>query len=115
MLERAVEQRPSDGAIIDSLGWLLLREGDTAGAVKRLEKATELESVDPTINEHLGDAYWAAGRRLEAGFQWRRSLNFGPDPDDVPKIQAKLRESEKALGYQVTAPSASGQTNKIIQ
>ena len=31
MIERAVEQRPNDGAIIDSLGWVMLRQGDTAG------------------------------------------------------------------------------------
>ncbi len=27
--------------------------------------------ADPAINEHLGDAYWAAGRRSEARFLWK--------------------------------------------
>ena len=43
MIERAVEQRPNDGAFIDSLGWTLLRQGDTAGALKNLERAVELQ------------------------------------------------------------------------
>jgi len=98
MLERAVEQRPNDGAIIDSLGWVVLRQGDQAGALKLLEHAVELDSTDSTVNGHLGDAYWAAGRKLEAQFQWRRALTLTPEPEDVPKLQAKLLESEAALG-----------------
>jgi len=98
MIERAVEQRPNDGAIIDSLGWVMLRQGDTAGAVKSLERAVELMPEDATLNGHLGDAYWAAGRRQEALYQWRRALNLNPEPEDVPKLEAKLQQSEQALG-----------------
>lgn len=92
MLERAASQRPTDGAIIDSLGWVIFRQGDVAGAVSKLERAIELDAADPTINSHLGDAYWAAGRRLEAQFQWRRALALNPEPDDVGKLEAKLRD-----------------------
>jgi Flp pilus assembly protein TadD len=98
MLERAVEQRPNDGAILDSLGWLVLRQGDKPMALKILEHAVELDSTDATVNGHLGDAYWAAGRKLEAQFQWRRALTLAPEPEDVPKLKAKLLESEVALG-----------------
>jgi tetratricopeptide (TPR) repeat protein len=98
MIEEALQKRPNDGAIIDSLGWIALRQGHTAEAVGLLERATELDPSDPTINFHLGDAYWAAGRKLLAQFQWRRALTLNPDADDVPKLQAKLRESERALG-----------------
>ncbi|HET9020154.1 MAG TPA: tetratricopeptide repeat protein, partial [Acetobacteraceae bacterium] len=66
MIERAAQQRPNDGAVVDSLGWISLREGHTAQAVRDLEKAVELQPEDPTINGHLGDAYWATGRKLEA-------------------------------------------------
>jgi tetratricopeptide (TPR) repeat protein len=98
MIERAVELRPNDGAIIDSLGWVVFRQGDTAASVKLLERAVELTPSDWTVNLHLGDAYWAVGRKLEAQFQWRRALTLDPDPEDVPKLQSKLRESELALG-----------------
>ena len=108
MLERAVEQRPNDGAIIDSLGWVVLRQGDVPGAVKYLERAVELEPEDASINAHLGDAYLAAGRRLEAQFQWRRSLNLNPDPDDLVKLQEKLRDdhagADRAIRAQIVVP-----------
>ena len=66
MIQKAAERRPNDGAITDSLGWVMLREGKVGDAVQLLERAVELEPEDPTINGHLGDAYSAAGRMLEA-------------------------------------------------
>jgi tetratricopeptide (TPR) repeat protein len=94
MLERAAQQEPNDGAITDSLGWVLLRQGDTADAVHTLEHATELEPEDSSINGHLGDAYAAAGRLREAGFQWRRALSLNPSPDDAAVLRRKLAEIE---------------------
>jgi tetratricopeptide (TPR) repeat protein len=90
MIERAVEQRPNDGSIVDSLGWVLLRQGDTASAVRFLERAVELQPEDSTVNGHLGDAYMAVGRRREAEVQWRRALILNPDPQDVSILQGKL-------------------------
>jgi tetratricopeptide (TPR) repeat protein len=91
MLEQAYALRPNDGFIVDSMGWILLRLGQVTQAVDKLELAVELEPQDPTINDHLGDAYWHAGRFVEARFQWRRALSLKPDPESVPKIEAKLK------------------------
>ena len=74
----------------------MLRQGHTADAVKALERAVELEPEDPQINGHLGDAYWAAGRRLEATYQWRRALTFNPEPADAAKLEAKLQSGHAA-------------------
>lgn len=93
MIERAVVLRPNDGEIIDSLGWVLFRQGDVRGATKYLEHAVEIMPEDATINGHLGDIYWAGGRKREAGFQWRRALTLKPDPDEIPVFQAKLRDA----------------------
>lgn len=109
MIQKAVEARPNDGSIIDSLGWIELKQGHTASAVQSLERAAELDSQDSTINGHLGDAYWAAGRKLEAEYQWRRALALNPDPDDVPKIEAKLRDAG------VTVPKAPATVAKSLQ
>ena len=90
LIERAVEQRPNDGDIVDSFGWVLLQGGDKAGAVQVLERAVELAPEDATINAHLGDAYQAAGRMREAAVQWRRALILHPGPQDTARLQAKL-------------------------
>jgi tetratricopeptide (TPR) repeat protein len=90
MIKRAVEQRPDDGYIVDSLGWAYFRIGNYEEAAKNLEKAVELRPEDPTINDHLGDAYWRVGRTLEAKFQWAHARDLKPEPEDLPKIEAKL-------------------------
>src|SRR5659263_491895 len=92
MIKRAVQQRPDDGYIVDSLGWGYFRIGNYEEAVKNLERAIELKPEDPTINDHLGDGYWRIGRILEAKFQWAHARDLKPDPEDVPKIEAKLRD-----------------------
>jgi tetratricopeptide (TPR) repeat protein len=90
MIQRAAEAKPNDGSITDSLGWIMLRQGQVADSVRTLERAVELDSEDATINGHLGDAYWAAGRKIEAQYQWRRALTLNPPPDDAAKLEAKL-------------------------
>ena len=91
MIRRAVEQRADDGYIVDSLGWAYYRLGDYENAVKHLEHAVELKPEDPTINDHLGDAYWRIGRRLEAQFQWTHARDLKPEPEELVKIEAKLK------------------------
>jgi tetratricopeptide (TPR) repeat protein len=90
MIKRAVEQRPDDGYIVDSLGWAYYRIGNYEDAVKNLERAIDLKPEDPTINDHLGDAYWRIGRTLEAKFQWAHARDLKPEPEELPKIEAKL-------------------------
>ena len=92
MIERAVEQRPRDGYIVDSLGWAYYRLGDYESAVRYLERAVELRPDDPVINDHLGDAYWMVGRRLEAKFQWSHARDLDPDPEILKLIEAKLKD-----------------------
>jgi pentatricopeptide repeat protein len=91
MIQRAAAHRPNDGAIADSLGWVLFRQGNVTEATKMLERAVGLEPVDPTITEHLGDAYWATGRKIEAQYQWRRALTLNPTAADAAKLEAKIR------------------------
>ena len=90
MIKRAVDQRPDDGYIVDSLGWAFYRIGNFEEAVKNLERAIDLKPEDPTINDHLGDAYWRVGRTLEAKFQWAHARDLKPEPDELPKIEAKI-------------------------
>ncbi|MBT8460704.1 MAG: tetratricopeptide repeat protein [Boseongicola sp.] len=95
LIERAVEQRPDSGYIVDSLGWGLYRLGRYEEAVEHMERAVELLPVDPIVNDHLGDVYWAVGRAREAEFQWHRALSFiteDTDPNDVDaeRVRRKL-------------------------
>ena len=61
---------------------MLYRLGRYAEAVAHMEHAVELMPVDPVVNDHLGDVFWAVGRYREAEFQWKRAVSF-IDPEDT--------------------------------
>ena len=107
MIKRAVDQRPDDGYIVDSLGWAYFRIGNFDEAVKTLERAIDLKPEDPTINDHLGDAYWRVGRTLEAKFQWAHARDLKPEPEDLPKIEAKIEN-----GLPDAEPAAAASVEK---
>jgi tetratricopeptide (TPR) repeat protein len=92
MLERAVQEAPRAGHIVDSLGWALFKLGQFDRAIDHLERAAALLPGDPTINDHLGDAYWAADRKLEARFQWTRAAQLATEPEAKAAIERKLAE-----------------------
>ena len=102
MIEQALQAVPNDGAIIDSLGYVMLQQGQAQAAVSTLTKAVKLEPDDPEINAHLGDAYAAAGDHLQAVFQWRRALQLGADKGLASDLLAKLQIRQTA-----SAPAAS--------
>lgn len=109
LIERAVEQRPDAGHIIDSLGWGLYRLGRYAEAVPHMEEAAERLPIDPVVNDHLGDVYWAVGRHREAEFQWHRALSFITDETDQgdvdpDRIRRKLEVGLDAVLAEEGAP-----------
>ena len=110
MIRHAVEQRPDDGYIVDSLGWANYRVGNYDEAVKDLERAVELKPDDPTINDHLGDAYWRVGRVLEAHFQWSHAKDLNPEPEDLPKIEQKLKDG---LPDDTSSAADAAKTKKV--
>jgi tetratricopeptide (TPR) repeat protein len=102
MIKRAVEQKPNDAYIVDSMGWVLYRMGRYDEAVEQLELSASLKPYNSVINDHLGDAYWKVGRRLEAKYMWQRAVDYipdnkanGMDADDDEQAQAAKRAAEK--------------------
>jgi len=90
LIEQASALRPRDAAISDSLAWVYYRDGDYSRAIPLLERAVQLEPGEPTINEHLGDAYWQVGRRLEARYAWRAALVTAEGTDVIDRLKAKI-------------------------
>ena len=110
MIERAVEARPDNGNIVDSLGWALFVLGRVEEAVAPMERAVELSPMDPIINDHLGDVYWSVGRYLEAQFQWNRALSLDPEPDLAADIRLKLEGGLDAVAGRDEAAAAEVST-----
>jgi tetratricopeptide (TPR) repeat protein len=111
LIERAVAIAPDSGHIVDSLAWGLFLLGRYDDAVEPMERASLLMPLDPIVTDHLGDVYWAVGRRTEARFQWRRALSFEPEDDLAARIRRKLDVGLDAVLEAEGAPplSARGQ------
>ncbi|CAN5270016.1 tetratricopeptide repeat protein [soil metagenome] len=69
-LTMAGQMKPDSAAIMDSMGWANFRLGANDQAIAELERAVALDNAEPEIGEHLGDAYWRGGRRIEARYSW---------------------------------------------
>ncbi|MEP6967117.1 MAG: tetratricopeptide repeat protein [Pseudomonadota bacterium] len=106
MVKKAVDLNPRSGAMLDSLGWGYYRLGDYKTAVEKLEAAVVLEAADPDVNNHLGDAYWRAGRRVEAQFQWHRVLTLSPTAKLRAEAEDKLQRGlDRSLSPAIVAGS----------
>jgi tetratricopeptide (TPR) repeat protein len=92
MLQRAVSLDPNDGALLDSLGYVDLHLHRTREAMAELTKAVELDPDDAEVNAHLGDAFWQAGQKLQADYQWQRALTLQPDAKLQASLKAKLHK-----------------------
>jgi tetratricopeptide (TPR) repeat protein len=91
LVEKALELAPEDYFIIDSLGWVLYREGDLKGAARELRRAYA-GRPDAEIGAHLGEVLWALGERDEARRIWDESLKAGPDNETLQKTIKRLRK-----------------------
>ena len=88
-IKRAHELRSDSPAITDSLGWAYFITGEHERAVTYLESALEGQPQDPTINEHLGDAYWKVGRQYEARYAWKSAKLFA-EGDNAERLASKI-------------------------
>lgn len=88
-IKEAFELRSTSPAITDSLGWAYYLTGQHDKAVRYLERALAGEPQDPTINEHLGDAYWTVGRKYEARYAWQSAKLFAED-NDQDRLSKKI-------------------------
>ena len=90
LIERALELSPEDYYIIDSLGWVLYRQGDLKGAATQLRRAY-VGRPDGEIGAHLGEVLWVMGERAEAERIWDESLKNHPDNETLQKTVKRLR------------------------
>jgi len=69
LVETALRLAPEDPFIMDSMGWVLYRQGQIPEALDYLRRAHALRP-DPEIAAHLGELLWVSGQRDEARKLW---------------------------------------------
>lgn len=88
-IQAAYAQRPEDPAIIDSMGWLLYRQGQPDKALDYLQEAWK-RLPDPEVAAHLGEVLWTLGQQQEARHIWRQGLEQSPDNKIIPETVLRL-------------------------
>ncbi len=91
LIERALELAPDDYFIMDSMGWVLYRQGDLKGAMEQLRRAYN-GRPDAEIGAHLGEVLWVSGERDEANRVWQESLKASPDNETLQKTIKRLNQ-----------------------
>ncbi|HXD00586.1 MAG TPA: tetratricopeptide repeat protein, partial [Verrucomicrobiae bacterium] len=88
MIEKAVHLEPDNAAYIDSLGWVLFKQGKLQDGLVQEQKAIQLsgDEPDPTLFDHLGDIYAALKQPDKAREAWKKSLALEPSDEVRKKI-----------------------------
>lgn len=94
-IKRAVELKPENGYIRDSLGWVYYRQGKLDEAIKTLEQAVKLSPDDPAIMDHLADVYLESGRATDAIKTYRKALELFKEDKDRSRVEEKIRILEE--------------------
>ncbi|MEE2673920.1 MAG: tetratricopeptide repeat protein [Myxococcota bacterium] len=114
MILRALDQRPNDGYITDSLGWVYYMRAlplvGTAEATRRLVfleraraqlfHAAELTGGDPVISEHLGDVHMALDERRRAFEFYQEAVRLERREDEQPDLLEKIDRLRRELNEQ---------------
>ena len=89
LIEKALSIAPNDAHILDSMGWVLYRQKDNAGALRYLRQAYAiLPEVD--IAAHLGEVLWTEGKQDEARQVWREGRSREPNNTTLRETLVRL-------------------------
>jgi predicted Zn-dependent protease len=89
LIRRSLAVMPDNPAVLDSLGWVRFKRGDSKGALEHLERAYTL-AHDPEIAAHWGEALWKSGQQQEARRVWAGALARNPDSQALKATLARL-------------------------
>jgi len=95
LIEKAYKLQPDDPFILDSLGWIYYRMGQSELALKHLHTAYAARP-DPEIAAHLGEVLWKIGQHDEAQKIWRAALADNPNHETLLAVMQKFTPATAA-------------------
>lgn len=90
LITHALSLAPQDPFIMDSMGWVLYRQGKLNEALTMLETAYKIKA-DPEIAAHIGEVLWALNRKDEARTLLRDAAKKNPDNEVLSSAIKKLK------------------------
>lgn len=96
LIRRAVTIDPTNGAYLDSLGWVYFQLGQLEEAERYLQQALVHQPRDATIHEHLGDLYLRWGKREKAQHAYERAYELARESQEKKRIGEKLQKLKES-------------------
>ena len=96
-IKKAVQLKPDNGYITDSLGWVYFRLGELEKAETELERAIQLEPGDAHIYNHLGDVYNSLKKRTKALQAYEKAYEMFKDEKNRTEVRTKIEALRKQL------------------
>jgi putative PEP-CTERM system TPR-repeat lipoprotein len=90
--ERAYQLAPQRAEVIDTLGWILVQEGDVKRATGLLQQASDMEGAPPEVKYHLAAALAKSGDTGRARRELERLLARNVAFRERPDAEALLRK-----------------------
>ena len=116
MIRQALRADPKSPAYLDSLGWVMYKQGRFSDAAKMLEQATRLApELDAVLWDHLGDSYWRLDRPTDAAKAWQAAAKIlearsdEAEPDDLARVQGKLKRLRAGAKPEVAPLAPAGE------
>ncbi len=91
---RALAAKPDDPAYLDTLGWVLFRQGKLEQALVPVTRAAE-KADDEEIAFHLGVILEAMGKPVEAVTWWRKSAALNPAGPAAALLRQRMSAPER--------------------
>lgn len=99
--------RSSDNAFyLDTLGWLLYRQGDFLAAATYLERATTTSPDEKQFRYHLGMALYKAGQKERAFQELQKAVGEGVDYTGIAEARDTLAKLQTELGQPASMKSS---------
>ena len=102
LIQTALELRPEDPFILDSMGWVHFRLGELEEAIEYLQKAMS-SRADAEIAAHLGEALWVNGQQKEARAIWKEGIKLNPDNstllDTIERLSSQPEQSSNVNSF----------------
>jgi len=98
LVKKALELRPEDGYILDSLAWVYYKQGKYDLAQQQLESAMKKQPDEPVILEHLGDVLLKKKEYAQAAANYKKAGELAAakkDSETSKKMKSKVAAVEK--------------------
>ena len=90
MARKALSLSPKSGYILDTLGWVLYKRGQSHKALVFLQNAFKINKKESVIAEHLGEVYHTLGKYEKSAFYFKKAATLEKDRSKRESLEKRI-------------------------